>query len=124
MDPPPTRPMRILVVARPALGRRIELVLRTDGHEVHRTPDPSATEQLAARLHPQAVVVALDLPWGDALAAAERLRDGDRPVPVLLVGNEGLDPLRNEFPRLPLGADAADLRAAVNDLFASPARPN
>jgi CheY-like chemotaxis protein len=120
MDAPPATPTRILVVARPALGRTIELALRADGHEVHRTPDPAAVETLAMRLRPEVVVVALDLPWGDALAAARGLRDGARPVPVVLLGNDGTEPLRDGFPRLPVGIDAVELRAAITGLFATP----
>src|SRR5215217_3523181 len=120
MDTPPDRSARILVVARPALGRRVEVALRSAGHEVHRTPDPSATERLAARLRPSAVVVALDLPWGDALAAAHRLQDHGRPMPVLVLGNDGYG--QNGFARLPLEADADELRAAVADLLIVPPR--
>jgi CheY-like chemotaxis protein len=116
MDVPPVQPARILVLARPAIGRRLEVVLRSAGHEVYRTPDPAAAERLATKLHVEVVVVALDLPWGDALAAAEHLRDGERPVPVLLLGNETP---RDGFPRLPVGADAEDVRTAVSDLSAN-----
>jgi hypothetical protein len=118
MDTPPNLPARILIVARPALGRRIEVALRSVGHEVHRTPDPSATDSLTVRLRPSAVVVALDLPWGDALAAAERLRAGGKPTPVLVLGNDGHGPGRNSFTHLPLEADAGELQAAVADLLA------
>jgi hypothetical protein len=117
MDAPPDRPARILVVARPVLGRKVEGALRSAGHEVHRTPDPSATERLAARLRPGAIVVALDLPWGDALKAALRVRDGAQPVPVLVLGNDGQGPGQNDFPRLPLEVDADDLQSAVADLL-------
>ena len=120
MDTPPDRSTRILVVARPALGRKVEVALRSAGHEVHRTPDPSATERLAARLRPGAIVVALDLPWGDALDVAHRVRDGGRPLPVLILGNDGYGACHNGFPRLPTEADAGELQAAVADLLASP----
>lgn len=118
MDTPPNHPARILVVARPALGRRIEVALRSAGHEVHRTPDPSATEVLVARLRPGAAVIALDLPWGDAHAAAHRLAAAANPVPVLVLGNDRHGPGRNGFAHLPLEADAGDLQEAVADLLA------
>lgn len=122
MDAPPDHSARVLIVARPVLGRKVEVALRSAGHEVHRTPDPSAAEQLVARLRPNAVVVALDLPWGDALAAAHRLRDGMRPVSVLVLGNDGHGSGQDGFARLPLDIDAPELRAAVADLLALPAR--
>ncbi len=121
MDVPPGHTARILVVARPVLGRRVEAALRSAGHEVHRTPDPSATEQLAARLRPGVVVVVLDLPWGDALGAAHQLRGGTRPVSVLILGNDGRGPDQHDFPRLPMETDAGELQAAVADLLALPA---
>ena len=117
MDAPPTGPARILIVARPALGRKVEAALRSAGHEVHRTPDPSAADALAAQLRPQAVVIALDLPWGDALAAADRLRNGERPVPVLLLVDELHGSDENGASRLATGAQAGDLQAAVAGLI-------
>jgi hypothetical protein len=118
MDTPPDRLARILVVARPVLGRKVEMALRSAGHEVHRTPDPSAAERLAARLRPGAVVVALDLSWGDALEAANRMHDGKQRMPVLVLGNDRHGGCQNGFPHLPLDTDAGKLRAAVADLLA------
>jgi hypothetical protein len=117
MDAPPDRPARILVVARAARGRKIEGALRSAGHEVHRTPDPTATERLVARLRPGAIVFALDLPWGNALDAAHQVRDGTRPVPVLVLGNDGQGLGQNGFPRLPLAVDADELQRAIADLL-------
>ena len=118
MDTPPDRLARILVVARPVVGRKVETVLRSAGHEVHHTADPSASERLAARLRPGVVVVALDLSWGDALDAANRMRDGKQRMPVLVLGNDRRGGCQNGFPHLPLDADAGELRAAVADLLA------
>ncbi len=116
----PDHSARVLVVARPVLGRKVEVALRSAGHEVHRTPDPSATKQQAAWLRPGVVVVALDLPWGDALAAAHRLRDSAQPVPVLVLGNDRHDPGQNGFARLPMEIDAGDLQSAVANLLTPP----
>lgn len=119
MEPPPDRSARILVLARPSIGRRLEVALRSAGHEVHRTPDASATEQLAVRLRPGAVVVALDLPWGDALDAAHRVRGLEPPVPVLVLVSDNYAGSPNGYPRLPLDVDAGDLQAAVAELLDS-----
>jgi hypothetical protein len=120
MDTPPTMPTRILVIARPALGRRIELALRSAGHEIHRTPDPSSAQSLAARLRPRAAVVALDLPWGDAVAAAYQLCHGERAIPVLMLGDFFEDDTWYGSSRLPLNVDAAEIQEAVAELLTVP----
>jgi DNA-binding response OmpR family regulator len=114
-------PSRILVVARPGLGRAVEAALRGAGYEVHRTPGEADLAVPAARLRPALVVVALDLPWADALGAARPLLAGPRPVPVLLLGEPGDDARADGMPCLPLAIDAARLRAAVVALVAAPA---
>jgi DNA-binding response OmpR family regulator len=117
MDMPPDLPTRILVIARPALGRDIEIALRSAGHEIHRTPDPSSAQSLSARLRPRAAVVALDLPWGDAVAAAHQLAHGARAIPVLVLGDYLREDASNGFAHLPLGVDATDIRDAVAELL-------
>lgn len=116
-------PARILVVARPALGRAVAAALAAAGHEVHRTPDAGSVHALAARLRPHLAVVALDLPWGDAVAAAHRLRAGAPPLPVLLLGEAGDDPRAHGLPVLPLAVDAVGLLAAVATLLAAAPAP-
>ena len=116
-------PGRILVVARPGLGRAVEAVLGAAGFEVHRTPGGADLGVPAARLRPALVVVALDLPWADPLGAVRPLLAGPRPVPVLLLGEPGDDPRADGVPRLPLATDATRLRSAVADLVAVPEPP-
>jgi DNA-binding response OmpR family regulator len=120
MDTPPETPTRILVIARPALGRKIEIALRLAGHEIHRTPDPSSVESLVARLRPRAAVVALDLPWGDADAAAQQLAYGRRAIPVLVLGDYLSTMTKNGFSHLPLEVDATEIRDAVAEMLAPP----
>jgi DNA-binding response OmpR family regulator len=98
----------------------VEAALGAAGYEVHRTPGGADLAVPAARLRPSLVVVALDLPWADALEAARPLLAGPRPVPVLLLGEPGDDARADGVPRLPLATDAAGLRAAVAGLVAAP----
>ena len=120
MDVSPDVTARILVIARPALGRKIEVALRLAGHEVYRTPDSSAAERLVLQLRPQVAVVALDLPWGDAEGAIARLSSSRRAIPVLVLGDSFHDGFEFGQSHLPLRADANDIQEAVADLLASP----
>jgi hypothetical protein len=120
MNTPPDTSSRILVIARPALGRYIEIALRAVGHEIYRTPDPSSAESLAARLRPRAAVVALDLPWGDAAAAADILAHGERAIPVLVLGEFCGHDVQNGFLHLPSTVDGTTIQEAMADLLKLP----
>jgi DNA-binding response OmpR family regulator len=113
-------PSRILVVARPALGRAITGTLDGAGHEVHRTPDAANATGLVRRLRPDLVVIGLDLPWYDGVLAALRLTAGAPEVPLLLVGETSADPRVSTLPRLPSDVDADGLRDAVSELLRVP----
>ena len=120
MDGPQTHVGRILVIARPALGRMVEATLRGAGYEVYRTPGDLDFVVRVARLRPHMAIVALDLPWMDALEAVQPLIEEARPVPVLLLGEAQGDPRLDGVPRLPLAVDAALLLTTVSGLLATP----
>jgi hypothetical protein len=65
-------------------------------------------------------VVALDMPWGDAVAAAHHLAHGERAIPVLVLGDYFRNGSPNGFSHLPLEVDATDIRDAVADMLAVP----
>jgi DNA-binding response OmpR family regulator len=48
--------------------------LRPAGYEVHRTPDARNAPSIVRRLRSDLVVVALNLPWLDAVDGGESLR--------------------------------------------------
>ena len=110
-------PSRMLVVARPSLGRSIAAMLDEDGYEVHRTPDAANAPALLRSLKPALVVISMDLPWHDGVATARRLLAAAPDVPVLLVGETAADPRAATLPRLPSDVDADELRTAVSDLL-------
>jgi DNA-binding NtrC family response regulator len=107
-----TKPQtRILVVARPNLGRSIAEALTVAGHEVHRSPQPVNIEALVRSLEPDAVLISVDLPWTDPLALAETLRARPHPAPVLLIGGDG------PLPHIESDASPERLRARVGELI-------
>ena len=110
---------RIIVMARPARGRRLEATLRGAGYEVHRTPDGEDLTRLVTRLRPHAVILALDIPWIDALDVVQPMIAGARSVPVLLLGEAEDDPRLDGHPRLPLEVNPARLLAAIGSLVGS-----
>jgi CheY-like chemotaxis protein len=119
----PVAPTRILVVARPARSRAVAEALAGTGYSVNRTPSAEDLTALVARLGPELIVIALDLPWSDTRAAVCQLRERTRPVPVLLLTDDEPAAGLSDLPRLPLAADAALLRSTVVDLLLSPGRP-
>jgi DNA-binding response OmpR family regulator len=104
-------------VARPTLGRAIATTLRAAGYEVHRTPGDADLDGLVARLQAHLAIVALDLPWLNAIDAVSPLIDRRRPV--LLLGDAGGDSRVEGVPRLPLLLNAALLLEAVSSLLVS-----
>ncbi len=117
MNEPPAAVCRIVIMARPALGRAVEEILRGAGNEVHRTPGDGDLRSLVARLRPHLVIVALDIPWVDAIAAVQSLLDGSRRVSVLLLGTARSDPRLDGVVRLPVPVDPRTLLSEVNGLL-------
>jgi CheY-like chemotaxis protein len=117
MSARPVAPTRILVVARPARSRAVGDALAGTGYTVNRTPSADDLAGLVARLGPELVVIALDLPWSDTRAAVRQLRERARPVTVLLLTDDELPASLADLPHLPLATDAALLRATVVDLI-------
>lgn len=56
-------PCRIVVIAQPELGRRLESHLRAAGWSVYRSPDDSAVSEILRSVRPQALIIGLDAPW-------------------------------------------------------------
>ena len=116
MNESSTKPRRILVVARPSLGRSVAAALTAAGHQVHRSPRPADLAALVRSLEPDAALVSLDLPWADPRELAAELRARPHPIPVLLIGDCQDDAL----PQIGADADPEQLRARVNALIAAP----
>jgi hypothetical protein len=114
----PERAGRIVLLARPALGRRIETILRGDGYEVHRTPGGDGFHGLVALLRPHLVIMALDIPWNDPVAVMREVREGPWVVPLLLLGET--DPRFEGIARLPETIADTPLLAAVRSMLPMP----
>jgi len=56
---------RIVVIAQPELGRRLESHLRAAGWSVYRSPDITAIAEILRSVRPKALIVGLDAPWFD-----------------------------------------------------------
>ncbi len=90
--------------------------LRQAGYVVHRTPSEVDLTLLVARLRPCLVVIALDLPWGDAVATVLLLLCQPNPVQLLLLGDSD-DMAIAGVPRLPRDPGDALLLTAVRRLL-------
>ena len=107
------RPTRVLIVARPGPGRVIAEILAVAGHEVYRTPDAASLVATARRLRPDAVVVALDLPWFAGTDAVEALNELDPSLPIVLLSDAPCPRGCAEVMVLPIGVDPPRLLETV-----------
>jgi DNA-binding response OmpR family regulator len=96
----PIEGIRVVVIARPALGRRIAETLGAIGYEVYRTPSGLGIAELHDRVRPDLAIVATELFGHDAVGAALELRAESGDLPVLLVGAATGDPRAADFPIL------------------------
>jgi hypothetical protein len=79
---------RILVIAQPELGRRLEHHLRAAGWSVYRSPDPSLVSEMVRSLKPSLLIVGLDAPWFDCDTLAKLLAATDCWIPVLALTDD------------------------------------
>lgn len=105
------------MVSRPLDGRPIEAVLRGAGYEVHRTPLDGDLESLVLSLRPRLVMIALNLPWGNATTAVQRLVDRDWAGSILLLEAAGTVAPWPGLPRLPLGVGPNLLLETIDRLI-------
>jgi DNA-binding NtrC family response regulator len=74
---------RILVIAQPELGRRLEQYLRAAGWSVYRSPDMSSIAETVRSVKPHMLIVGLDAPWFDRETLAKLLAATACETPVL-----------------------------------------
>ena len=74
---------RILVIAQPELGRRLEQYLRAAGWSVYRSPDTSLIAETVRSVKPRILIVGLDAPWFDQETLAKLLAATACETPVL-----------------------------------------
>ena len=117
----PTERRRVVVIARPALGRRIADVLSAVGYEVYRTPSAFGIAQLHDRIRPDLAIIATNLLGQDAIAAALELRAESGGLPVLLVGDASGDCRAANFPMLS-SVDPGHLTVTVARMLESTSR--
>ncbi|SEG93496.1 two-component system, OmpR family, KDP operon response regulator KdpE [Thermomonospora echinospora] len=112
----------LLVEDEPQLVRALRINLRTRGYEVEAAPDGRTALDLAARRHPDVVVLDLGLPDMDGVEVIEGLR-GWLSVPIIVLSARhaseekvrALDIGADDYVTKPFGMDEllARLRAAV-----------
>jgi DNA-binding response OmpR family regulator len=108
---------RIVIIARPTLGRLMADHLAASGYEVYRTPSASDVTALHDRIRPHLAIIALDLLGHDGVAAALHLRAETRGTPVLLLGDATGDERAHDLPILTSAADPTILLATVASML-------
>ena len=82
------KPSLLIVEDEPGFSRLIALSLGREGFEVHTVPNGEDALDLAAEIHPDAVVLDLGLPGMDGLAVLKELRERTN-MPVIVVTGAG-----------------------------------
>jgi len=96
------KPRLLIVEDEPAFARLIGLSLTREGFDVHHVPNGEDALDLAAEIHPDAIILDLGLPGADGLTVLTELREwSDIPV-VVVTGAQTIESIRRGLDR---GAD-------------------
>ena len=96
------KPGLLVIEDEPAIARLISLSLGREGFDVHVATNGEDALDLAAEIHPDAVVLDLGLPGADGLTVLDELRDwSDLPI-VVVTGRHTTEAIRRGLDR---GAD-------------------
>jgi two-component system, OmpR family, KDP operon response regulator KdpE len=96
------KPRLLIVEDEPAFARLISLSLGREGFDVHVVANGEDAMDLAAEIHPDAVILDLGLPGADGLSVLDELREwSDLPV-VVVTGQHTTEAIRRGLDR---GAD-------------------
>ena len=96
------KPRLLVVEDEPAFARLIQLSLSREGFDVHAVANGEDALDLAAEIHPDAVILDLGLPGADGLSVLDDLREwSDLPV-VVVTGAQTTEAIRRGLDR---GAD-------------------
>ena len=96
------KPSLLVVDDEPGFLRLMSLSLGREGFEVHTVPNGEDALDLAAELHPDAVILDLGLPGMDGLSVLKELRERTNMPVVVVTGARTTDAIRRG---LDLGAD-------------------
>ena len=88
------KPSLLIVEDEPGFSRLIALSLSREGFEVHAVPNGEDALDLAAEIHPDAVVLDLGLPGMDGLAVLRELRERTNMPVVVVTGARTTDAIR------------------------------
>jgi two-component system KDP operon response regulator KdpE len=96
------KPGLLVVEDEPAIARLMTLTLGREGFDVHVATNGEDALDLAAEIHPDAIVLDLGLPGADGLTVLDELRDwSDLPV-LVVTGRQTTESIRRGLDR---GAD-------------------
>jgi two-component system KDP operon response regulator KdpE len=88
------KPGLLVIEDEPAIARLMTLTLGREGFDVHVATNGEDALDLAAEIHPDAVVLDLGLPGADGLTVLDELRDwSDLPV-VVVTGRQTIESIR------------------------------
>src|SRR4051794_34555091 len=96
------KPSLLIVEDEPGFSRLIALSLGREGFEVHTVPNGEEALDVAAEIHPDAVVLDLGLPGMDGLTVLKELRERTNMPVVVVTGARTTDSVRRGLDR---GAD-------------------
>ena len=96
------KPSLLVVEDEPGFSRLMALSLGREGFEVHTVPNGEDALDLAAEIHPDAVILDIGLPGMDGLSVLKELRERTNMPVVVVTGARTTDAIRRGLDR---GAD-------------------
>jgi hypothetical protein len=78
-------PPRLLLVARPAVGRPLAARLRHASYTVFRSPGESSLPKVIERVRPRLLLLVVPVPWLEIEAVHQARRISRWPVPLLVL---------------------------------------
>src|SRR4051794_18672591 len=114
---------RIVVIARPAVGRQIVQSLVGSGYEVFRTPSALDLASLVDRIRPHLAIIAVDLIGCDGIEAALEIQSQTSGGQILLFGEADGDRRASELPIVSSIGSARAFQSTVQNMLRL-TRPN
>jgi hypothetical protein len=109
---------RILIIAEPDLGRRLEAFLRESGWSTYRSPDIQSLPTTLSSVQPHLLVVGLDAPWFDVTALDYLVSASEWRIPIIALTSLVTAPMPGPVTFLPATTPLAEIVLSVEQAAA------
>lgn len=109
---------RMLIIAEPDLGRKLESSLHGSGWSIYRSPDIESLSSTLSAVQPHMLLVGLDAPWFDFSALEHLVSASEWRIPVLALTSLATAPMPGPVTFLPSATPLAEIVQAVEQIAA------